>query len=236
MLSNAQCLTCDPDCEVLSGAIIPEAYLQGFNNSDLAFSDASLLELQAGANNAFAGTIWTLDPLVASMSNDDLCLYGNFLVTAEDPSVYPITLEFRIENNNCGFFPCPQIDFDTVVTADGQVTIEGLLSSGVVGPNGAFDPANLNPAIVVALANFSGTPLPAGVTVTYTSISLTETTCQALPNAGPECDGVGTGGGGDGGQGGIPTAGEWGLICLSILFLSLGLLAINMKRPSLTTE
>jgi len=141
--------------------------------------------LLTGAGNLYAGSLWMLDPSIAGMMIEDLCISGDFVVTAEDPSVYPITLEFRIENNNCGAFPCPHISFDVVMTADGSLTIESMLSAGTVGPAGTFNPAGINPTLVTAIGNYSGGPMPAGITISYSNISLTHYVCDPLSSSGP---------------------------------------------------
>lgn len=186
---KSQCDVCT-DCETSTETIIANTYATAFDDgSGLSFGSDLEMGLLTGANDAFGGSIWNVDPSVSANGVADLCLTGDFVVTAEDPSVYPITVEFRIENGDCGFFPCPWIDFNTVVTGDGPISLGGALTSGNIGGNGPFDPAGTNPSLVAAIANFSGTPMPAGVTISYSNFVLASVSCEAIPGC---IDGGGT--------------------------------------------
>ncbi len=143
--------------------------------SGLSFGAPNAMGLLAGANNDFAGFIWNVN--TAGVSNSDFCISIDYTVTA-DPSVFPITLEFRIENNGCGGFPCPWLDFNTVVTEPGTFTLGGIVSTGNPSGAGAFDPDGANPSIVAAIANFSGTPLASDVTVSFSNLCVS-TNCGA---------------------------------------------------------
>ncbi len=132
--------------------------------------------LLAGANDDFGGFIWNVN--TAGLTNDEFCIFIDYEVTG-DAAAFPITLDFRIENNDCGFFPCPWIDFNTVITGPGTYTLGGTVSTGNVGANGPFDPAGANTAIVAAIANFSGTPLGGDINVVFSNLCAT-TDCPVV--------------------------------------------------------
>ena len=137
------------------------------SGSGLSYASPTGMGLLTGANDDFAGFVWSVN--TTGLTNDDFCIFIDYTVTG-DAAAFPITLEFRIENNGCGFFPCPWIDFNTVITEPGTYTLGGVVSTGNVGGNGAFDPAGANPAIVAAIANFSGTPLGADINVDFSNL------------------------------------------------------------------
>jgi len=137
------------------------------SGSGLSYASPTGMGLLTGANDDFAGFVWSVN--TTGLTNDDFCIFIDYTVTG-DAAAFPITLEFRIENNGCGFFPCPWIDFNTVITEPGTYTLGGVVSTGNVGGNGAFDPAGANPAIVAAIANFSGTPLVADINVDFSNL------------------------------------------------------------------
>jgi len=233
--SIAQCNPCT-ECESGISAPVPYEFLQPFfNNETVAMGGPTSMTLLAGANNAHVGAIWNVGSSVAGTNNDDLCISGEFTLSTDDATVFPVLLEFRIENNNCGISPCPWLSFDIAIPSNGTYSVDQILTSGIVGASGVFDPTGANPAIVVALANYSGTPLPADVTVTYSNISLLDYDCMLLANAPDECSEAGTGGG-MGGEGNIPTVGEWGLLSLTIFFLTTGLVFIRSRETSQLLE
>ncbi len=150
----------------------------GFDGgSGLSFGSPSGMGLLAGANDDFAGFIWNVN--TTGLTNDDFCISIDYTVTG-DPAAFPITLEFRIENSGCGFFPCPWIDFNVQITGPGTFTLGGIVSSGNAGANGPFDPAGANPAIVAAIANFSGTPIGADLNVEFSNLCVS-TDCGIVP-------------------------------------------------------
>ena len=147
------------------------------SGSGLSYASPTGMGLLTGANDDFAGFVWSVN--TTGLTNDDFCIFIDYTVTG-DAAAFPITLEFRIENNGCGFFPCPWIDFNTVITEPGTYTLGGVVSTGNVGDNGAFDPAGANPAIIAAIANFSGTPLGADVIVEFSNLCVS-TDCRVDP-------------------------------------------------------
>ncbi len=150
----------------------------GFDGgSGLSFGNNSSMGLLQGANNDFGGFIW--DVGTSGLSSSEFCISIDYTVMG-DPSVFPITLEFRIENNGCGGFPCPWNDFNTVVNGPGTFTLGGIVSSGSPSAAGAFDPDGQTPSVVAAIANFSGTPMPADVIVTFNNLCVS-TNCGAVP-------------------------------------------------------
>jgi subtilisin-like proprotein convertase family protein len=140
----------------------------GFDDgAGLSYGTNNGMGLLAGADNAFGGYLWSVN--TTGLSNDDFCISIDYTVTG-DPSAFPITLEFRIENNGCGAFPCPWFDFNTVVSGPGTYTLGGIVSSGNPSGAGPFDPAGANPTIVAAIANFSGTPLAGDINVGFSNL------------------------------------------------------------------
>gem|GEM_PF-2052331 len=131
-----------------------------------------------GANDVFAGVTYTLGDL-SGFSN--LCLTADFDVSATfDLAAFPLVLEFRIENA-CGAFPCPWVDFFTTVSAPGPITIGGDL---ITGNNTGWDPTVAS-QIVVSYANFTGTPLPGDLSISWTNMSLQG--CAANVASCPDC-------------------------------------------------
>lgn len=135
-----------------------------------------------GGNDFFTGAIFSTDALPTT-DLAELCMLIDIDVQTDmDLSAAPITFEFRIENI-CGGFPCPWVDFNTVINSTGPATIGGTLSNG---NNTGFDPT-MPFQVVIAYANFSGTPLPNDVTIMYslpTFDACTEpvgVTCPACP-------------------------------------------------------
>jgi len=190
---------------------IPNNYLFPFDSGNgVAFSGEGFYGLNPGANNSFAGNGRQVDAAVAGFTLAELCLTGDLTLADADPTDFPMTLEFRIENGNCGFFPCPWTDFYTVVNANGTYSLGGLLSTGNTGASGPFDPAGPDPFIILSLANFTGTPTVGTPVVTYANVEIVGNTCEPIPNC-------------------VPTAGEWGLISLAIAFLSFGLVFLRTK-------
>jgi len=151
----------------------------GLNGS---FSEPTTLFGATGGNDFFTGAIFSSDALPTT-NLEELCMLIDIDVqTTLDLAANPITFEFRIENI-CGGFPCPWIDFNTTITSTGPTTIGGTLSGG---NNTGFDPT-LPYQIVIAYANFSGTPLAADVTINYdrptfdACTTAPSTACPACP-------------------------------------------------------
>lgn len=115
-----------------------------------------------GGNDFFTGAIFSTDALPTT-DLAELCMLIDIDVQTDmDLAANPITFEFRIENI-CGGFPCPWVDFNTVINGTGPTTVGGTLSTG---NNTGFDPTQPF-QVVIAYANFSGTPLPNDVTINY---------------------------------------------------------------------
>jgi len=147
----------------------------GFDDgAGLSYGSPSGMGLLNGANNAFGGFIWNTN--TAGLTLDQICMFIDFDVIG-DATAFPITLEFRIENGNCGFFPCPWIDFNVVINGPGMYTLGGVLSSGNVGANGPFDPNGSDTFIVAAIANFSGTPLAGDINVVFNNLCISDGNC-----------------------------------------------------------
>lgn len=143
-----------------------------------AFDDGNAMGIFAGGNNTFAGHGWFIDQsaIPAGAVIEDYCIFGDFNVIA-DAADLPITIEFRIENNGVGTF----IEFNTVVTMPGSITIGGNLSTGTEVP--PFDINGTVPTLVVAIAvpGLSGTPPPAGdIIVEYSNVYITDGTCNPV--------------------------------------------------------
>ncbi len=148
----------------------------GFDGgTGLSYGSPSGMGLFAGANNDFGGFLWNVN--TTGLTNDDFCINIDMEVTGGTAADFPMTLDFRIENN-CPTFPCPWLDFNLTITGPGTYTLGGLVSSGTVGASGPFDPAGMNPAIVAAIANFSGTPISADVNVVFSNLCVS-TDCVA---------------------------------------------------------
>ncbi len=164
------------------------AFDGGSGNS---FGSPNSMGLLAGANNDFGGFLWNVN--TDGLGIEDICMFIDMEVIA-DASVFPITLEFRIENNGCGFFPCPWYDFNTVINESGTYTLGGLVAEANAGGNGPFDPAGDNPALVVAIAHFTGSPLNSDITVNFGNLCVSNGNCNAqqeCPNGdivGAACD------------------------------------------------
>ncbi|MFK7757464.1 MAG: hypothetical protein AB8B53_11090 [Flavobacteriales bacterium] len=139
----------------------------GFASSALAFGQSSSMGLLAGANNDFAGNIWSVN--TTGLTNDEFCISIDFTVSGDEAD-FPRVLEFRIENNDCGFFPCPWNDFNMEVPGPGTYTFGGIVSTGTPSANGSFDPAGSNASIVAAIANFSGSPLSSDIIVEFSNL------------------------------------------------------------------
>ncbi len=152
--------------------------IQDFNDgSGLSYGTQNGMGLIAGANNAFGGFIWDVN--TAGLTLDQICLFMDMEVTG-DASAFPITLEFRVENGDCGTNPCPSIDFNLEVFGPGTYTLGGLLADGNVGSAGTFDPNGANTYIVAALANFSGTPTGGNVDVVFSNLCVSDGNCLAV--------------------------------------------------------
>ncbi len=212
---QAQCVTCTDVCMELVETPIPNTFAFPFNGAT-AFSGEGFFGLLPGADGTFAGNGLTVDGAVAGFALDELCLTGDLTLADADPADFPIVLEFRIEND-CGGFPCPWTDFFTTVNANGTFSIGGLLSGGNPGASGPFDPA-LGGTIVLSVVNFSGVPTVGTPVVTYENVELVGATCEPIPG----CV--------------IPTAGEWGLIALTLSFLSFGLIFIRERSLTLLVD
>ena len=155
----------------------------GFDGgTGLSYGSPSGMGLFAGANNDFGGFLWNTN--TTGLTNDDFCISIDMEVTG-DAAAFPITLEFRIENNGCPAFPCPWYDFNTVITGPGTYTLGGLVSSGTAGGNGPFDPAGMNPTVVAAIANFSGTPLGGDVNVVFSNLCVSTDCVPTDPGCAP---------------------------------------------------
>jgi len=178
-VDNGTCLyLCDED----PANLLNISTAGGFDGgTGLSFGAPNGMGLFAGANDDFAGFIWNVN--TAGLTNDDFCISIDYTVTG-DAAAFPITIDFRIENNACGFFPCPWIDFNTTITGPGTFTLGGVVSTGNVGMNGPFDPAGANPAIVAAIANFSGTPVGADISVEFSNLCIS-TDCATEPACAP---------------------------------------------------
>jgi len=157
----------------------------GFDGgSGLSYGSPTGMGLLTGANNDFGGFIWNVN--TAGLTIDQICMFIDYTVTG-DAAAFPITLEFRIENGDCGFFPCPWIDFNVAINGPGTYTLGGLLSSGNVGANGPFDPAGSNTAIAAAIANFSGTPLGGNIDVVFSNLCVSDGNCVVEPTCDDPC-------------------------------------------------
>jgi len=147
----------------------------GFDDgSGLSYGSPTGMGLLTGADNAFGGFIWNVN--TTGLSADQICLFIDFEVTG-DAAAFPITIEFRIENGDCGFFPCPWNDFNIVINGPGTYTLGGLASGGNVGGNGPFDPSGPNTYIVAAIANFSGTPLGGNIDILFNNLCVSNGNC-----------------------------------------------------------
>jgi|GEM_PF-1204866 len=152
----------------------PDFSFAGADASD----DGTQMIINAGGNNTFAGHGYFIDQsaIPAGAVNEDYCIFGDFNVIA-DPADLPFTIEFRIENNGVGTF----IEFNTVVSTSGPITIGGNLSTGgLVGP---FDINGPAPALVVAIAipGLSGNAPPTqDIIVEYSNIYITDGTCNPV--------------------------------------------------------
>ncbi len=170
--------TC-PDCAACeSPNEIPFANPDGVSDPDFsfdgggAFDDGTQMVILAGSNNTFAGHGWFVDQtaIPADAANGDYCIFGDFNVIA-DPADLPITIEFRIENNGIG----SNINFNTVITTSGPITLGGNLLTGTEAP--VFDITGMNPALIVAIADFDGTAPTQDVIVEYSNVYITDGTC-----------------------------------------------------------
>ncbi|MEM7162537.1 MAG: T9SS type A sorting domain-containing protein [Bacteroidota bacterium] len=152
----------------------------GFDNGDgLSFGNASSMGLLPGANNSFGGFIW--DAQTTGLNANDFCISIDYTVTGGDPSDYPMTLEFRIENNGAtGSFPEPWNDFNLSVSGPGTYSLGGIVSAGTPSSAGSFDPSGVSPSIVAALANFDGSPIVDTVIVVFDNLCVS-TNCGATP-------------------------------------------------------
>lgn len=211
---QSQCITCPDVCEELVETPITNGFAFDFADAG-AFAGNGFLGLNPGANNTFAGNGLGVDAAIQGFALDEICMSGDFTLADADPSDFPITIEFRIENN-CGGFPCPWVDFFTTVNANGTYSIGGLLSTANVGAAGPFDPA-LGGSIIISIVNFTGTPTVGTPVITYSPIDLVGATCEPI-------------------MGCVPTAGEWGLICMTIAFLSFGLIFIRTRSFELQLD
>jgi len=155
-----------------------------FGNGAGISDDGNAILATAGADGAFGGSAYEAGPF-STTDLANICLSGDFeVITNQDLAANPITIEFRIENA-CGGFPCPWVDFYTQITAPGTYSIGGLLSAG--NNNGmGFDPA-MATQIVVALANFSGTPYSDDITIDYSNLAVSACIEDAPPPAGAMC-------------------------------------------------
>ena len=170
--------TC-PDCAACeSPNELPFANPDGVSEPDFsfdgggAFDDGTQMVILAGSNNTFAGHGWFVDQtaIPADAANGDYCIFGDFNVIV-DPADLPITIEFRIENNGIG----SNINFNTVVTNSGPITLGGNLLTGTEAP--VFDITGMNPALIVAIADFDGTAPTQDVIVEYSNVYITDGTC-----------------------------------------------------------
>ena len=170
------CVTSCAYCEIVTQ--LPFSGDFNFDGGN-AFDDGTQMQLNAGALNTYAGHAYNIDPAsITSSNNDDYCIFADFVVTASDPSDYPIILEFRIENNGAP----GRIDFNTTISADGNYTLGGNLANGV--DNGAgFSITGLNPTLVVAIAHFpaDGIPLAGSLNVQYSNVQINDGSCSPDP-------------------------------------------------------
>ncbi len=168
----SQCASCPSGNSESVFVAVPGAFSGGGLNG--SFADATTLFGATGGNDFFTGAIFALDPLPTD-NLDELCMLIDIDVQTDvDLAANPITFEFRLENI-CGGFPCPWIDFNTTITSTGPTTVGSTLSAG---NNTGFDPTQPY-QIVIAFANFSGTPLSGDITINYSQPTFDA--CAAAP-------------------------------------------------------
>jgi len=142
----------------------------GFSNTTPAVFDPSTnmgtLTLPAGSDGVFSG-LEVGDFEIPEMVSD-ICLTADInLITGE----FPFNVEFRIERGPDGIFQGgPGLTFNATIDGNGVCSIGGALADGMPVNGFTLDPGT-DYSIVLAISNFSGTPLSEDVIVDVSNVS-----------------------------------------------------------------
>jgi len=168
-LMAGECMDCSDGFEITA---IDFAVAGGnpFSNTTPAVYDfannTGTLTLPVGGNNVFSGVDAGNFEIPADVN--DICITADIDLISGD---LPLNIEFRLERGPNGIFQGgPGLTFNGTIDGNGVCSVGGSLSDGTV-VNGFTLDASTEYSVVVAVSNFSGTPLATEVVLDVSNIS-----------------------------------------------------------------